>query len=344
MSCPLLIVELVLNHDQNAAALQDLGPTIADFLGPDRYLPLHQACHLGSLKLLDWMWRISPSKASNWSLASHLHSNCHYYHWQFSEALEIAAGRGDVAIVQWIFEHFTTCQVAVEVVEKAAKNGHLNVLQFMWEHDKERMKGEVIADDDFSVESSISSHTVHWGGSSLLKAVENGHLEVVQWLCQRDTHRCDEAHIAFAIKAALGQGNINIAESLLPRGKCILDYAAYCPHQDVIEWKLDCGYFQHDACSAGVAIKDLALSGRLNLMQKLAELHDPPPETSSWLTSWSGSINVMKCLYERGTIDKVRDGLMHAIREGHFDMVKWMIEHFPKAERVPDYCVMDEAA
>ncbi|KAG3099493.1 hypothetical protein PI124_g15122 [Phytophthora idaei] len=53
MYSPLLSVELVLNHQEDAAALQDLGPVIADFLGPVRNLSLHDACHIGSFKLLD---------------------------------------------------------------------------------------------------------------------------------------------------------------------------------------------------------------------------------------------------------------------------------------------------
>ncbi|KAG7379049.1 DNA excision repair protein ERCC-6 [Phytophthora pseudosyringae] len=61
-------------------------------------------------------------------------------------------------------------------------------------------------------------------------------------------------------------------------------------------------------------------------------------------TAYKGNIEVMAYLFERGATDKVRDALLHALREDHLDMVKWLIEHFLESERVPDYCVIDEAA
>ncbi|KAK1930046.1 putative ankyrin repeat protein [Phytophthora citrophthora] len=374
MNSPLLCIDLVLNDQQNAAALQDLGPVIADFLGPDCNLSLHDACCLGSLKLLDWIWRISrfcEPRASNWSISAYLQSNRHYYKWQFSESLEVAASRGDLKIVKWLFERFKNCEVTVEVVETAAKNGQLQLLQFLKENER------------------TSSHTVHWGGRSLVEAVENGHSEVAHWLFQQTTNEYGEAQVTNTIKTALRVGDVKMAEFLLPQGKCILDYAEFCSNPDIIEWKLDCGYFKRDAFSSGVAIKYLVPSGRLDLMQRIAELHEPPPDNSDWPTNWrsamvlacvygdlsilqwlmdhpggrwilqgddrlfselvfsaayNGNIAVMEFLYDRGAIDKVRDAMVHVIRENHLDMVKWLIKHFPESERIPDYCVMDEAA
>ncbi|KAE8881006.1 hypothetical protein PF005_g14612 [Phytophthora fragariae] len=351
MFCPLLCVDLVLHSRQDAAALQDVGPTIADFLGPARNLSLHEACNTGSLKLLDWIWRVSCDRSNaDWSLANYLQSNDHYNQWQFSESLEIAAGRGDLDVVKWLFEHFSGPEVAVEVVEAAAKNGRLSVLKFLLDHDTGRL-----------------GHAVHWGGRSLVDAVENGHSEVAQWLYRYAPHRYDEAEVTNAIKTALRVGDMKLAEFLLPRGKCILDYAQFCSHPDVIEWKLHCGYFRRDPFSAGVAIKYLVRSGRLDLMQRIAAQHDPPPENSDWSTDWwcamvhacvygdrgilqwlvehpagrwtcngddrlfselvfsaayKGNVNVMQYLYEQGAVDKVRDALLHAIRENHFDLVK----------------------
>ncbi|KAG2772306.1 hypothetical protein Pcac1_g16875 [Phytophthora cactorum] len=366
MYSPLLSVELVLNHQEDAAALQDLGPVIADFLGPVRNLSLHDACHIGSFKLLDWIWRVSrygsSSRTSSWSITSYLQSNRHYYQWQFSESLEIAADRGDLKVVKRLMERFKDCEVAVEVVEAAAKNGHLEVLQILLENDVEGMK----MNNTITGKGNIRGHKVHWGGSSLIDAVENGHSEVVHWLCQYKTHGCGEARITSAIKTALRVGDMKLAKFLLPQGKCILDYAEFCSHPDIIEWKLDCGYFLRDTFSAGAAIKYLVRSGRLDLMQRIAEQQDPPPEDSDWSTDWrcamvlacddrlfselifsaayKGSIDVMEYLFERGAVDKVRDSLMHAIREDHSDLVKWLINHFPVSERIPNYCVMDEAA
>ncbi|GMF14438.1 unnamed protein product [Phytophthora fragariaefolia] len=387
MRSPLLSVDLVLRSRQDTAALQDVGLIVADFLGPDRNLSLHDACNTGSLGLLEWIWctshECSNGDASTWSLASCLLSNCHYYKWQFSEALEVAAERGDVEVVKWIFEHFNGCEVVVEVVEAAARGGHLDVLQFLLENGGEQLG---VAGVGYA---PSGRHVVRWGGRSLVDAVENGHRKVAQWLYQHAPHRHDEAEVTNAIKAALRVGDLKLAEFLLPRGRCVLDYADFCSHPDVIEWKLDCGYYRRDRFSAIAAIKYLVLSGRLDLMQRIAEQHDPRPESSDWPTDWrcamvhacvyghrailewlmdhpagrwtcngddrlfselvfsaafTGNIEVTKFLYERGTVDKVRDALLHAIRKDHFNVVKWLVEHFPTSETIPDYCVMDEAA
>uniref|UniRef100_H3HD47 DNA excision repair protein n=1 Tax=Phytophthora ramorum TaxID=164328 RepID=H3HD47_PHYRM len=258
MNSPLLCVDLVLrNQDETFPGLQDVGSTIADFLGPGRSLSLHEACTSGSTKLLNWIWRSGSSSS-------------------FSEALEVAVARGDLETVKWLFEHFKHCQVAVEVVEAAAWNGQLEILQYLLEHDA-GVKSESMGRDVFG---------------------------------------------------------------------------------------------------SAVAMKDLVRSGRLDLMKRIAAQHEPPPEDSGWTTDWrcamwlmqhpagrwtcdgddrlyaefvfsaayKGNVEVMEYLFERGTVDKVRDALLHAIREGHLDLVKWLIEHFPESERIPEYCVLDEAA
>ncbi|GMF25808.1 unnamed protein product [Phytophthora lilii] len=287
-------------------------------------------------------------------------------------------------LLEWLFEHFPGCQVAVEVVEAAAKKGKLEVLRLLLDHDigyRERAR---------CLQCGVNAtHVVHWGGHSLVNAAENGHAEIVQWLYEEVAHKYEEAEVTNAIKAALHVGDMKVAELLLPPGKCILDYARFCSHPDVIEWEMDCGYLRRNAFRAGIAIQNLVKSGRLDLMKRIAAQHDPPPKNADWSTYWrgamvdacvygdcttlkwlmehpagrwtcngddrlfselvfsasyKGSLEVMEYLYQCVAVDKVRDGLLNAIRKGHFDLVKWLINHFPESEEIPDYCVMDEAA
>ncbi|KAH7480051.1 Secreted RxLR effector protein 124 [Phytophthora ramorum] len=269
MNSPLLCVNLILrNQDETSPGLQDVGSTIADFLGPGRSLSLHEACTSGSTKLLNWIWRSGSSSsvncnASNWSLSSLLQSDCHYYQWQFSEALEVAVARGDLETVKWLFEHFKHCQVAVEVVEAAAWNGQLEILQYLLEHDA-GVKSE-------SMGVRVVTHTVHWGGRSLVGAVENGHADVAWWLHQHSPCGYGEADITNAIKTALLGGDMKLAEFLLPRGKFVLDYAEFCSHPDVVEGKLDCGYLQRDVFGSAVAMKDLSFHFSSTLSSSLAQ-------------------------------------------------------------------------
>ncbi|KAG2772256.1 hypothetical protein Pcac1_g16891 [Phytophthora cactorum] len=55
MTCILASVSCVLRRQASADALQDLGQSISDFLGPDPYLSLSEACAFHSL--LNWIWR-----------------------------------------------------------------------------------------------------------------------------------------------------------------------------------------------------------------------------------------------------------------------------------------------
>ncbi|KAL4151135.1 hypothetical protein PRNP1_008084 [Phytophthora ramorum] len=306
MNSPLLCVNLILrNQDETSPGLQDVGSTIADFLGPGRSLSLHEACTSGSTKLLNWIWRSGSSSsvncnASNWSLSSLLQSDCHYYQWQFSEALEVAVARGDLETVKWLFEHFKHCQVAVEVVEAAAWNGQLEILQYLLEHDA-GVKSE-------SMGVRVVTHTVHWGGRSLVGAVENGHADVAWWLHQHSPCGYGEADITNAIKTALLGGDMKLAEFLLPRGKFVLDYAEFCSHPDVVEGKLDCGYLQRDVFGSAVAMKDLVRSGRLDLMKRIAAQHEPPPEDSGWTTDW-------------------RCAMVHACVHGNRAILQWLMQH-----------------
>ncbi|KAF1791345.1 hypothetical protein GQ600_5468 [Phytophthora cactorum] len=57
MTCILASVSCVLRRQASADALQDLGQSISDFLGPDPYLSLSEACAFHSL--LNWIWCVS---------------------------------------------------------------------------------------------------------------------------------------------------------------------------------------------------------------------------------------------------------------------------------------------
>jgi hypothetical protein len=74
-------------------------------------LSFSEACAYASLPLLERIWRSSCSspaeRTCTWSLNNFLRSDPHYHRWQFSLSLEVAAKRGDLAMVQWLFSHFS---------------------------------------------------------------------------------------------------------------------------------------------------------------------------------------------------------------------------------------------
>ncbi|KAG3098066.1 hypothetical protein PI125_g15481 [Phytophthora idaei] len=129
MALTLTSVSLVLHAQRDGHALHQVGPLISTFLGPPTNLSLAEACTFDSLNLLDWLWSLSCTsvalRTQRWSLINYLRSEPHYYQWQFWKSMRIAAEVGDVEVVKWIFSHFSSCVVPIEMVDIAAKNGHL---------------------------------------------------------------------------------------------------------------------------------------------------------------------------------------------------------------------------
>ncbi|ETI51589.1 hypothetical protein F443_05101 [Phytophthora nicotianae P1569] len=147
------------------------------FLGP--YLSLSHACSFGSTKLLDWIWDSSGTS--------------------FISSLIIVVGRKDLAIVEWLFSHFSDFEVPVFVV--AASAGSLPILQFFMTNDASRDERDVKGQKKRKVEandgeikaekqkpSTAGSHVVHWGVDVMMVAIETGDPEVVQWLHENTPH------------------------------------------------------------------------------------------------------------------------------------------------------------
>ncbi|GMF09119.1 unnamed protein product [Phytophthora lilii] len=58
-----------------------------------------------------------------------------FQRWQFSKSSCVAAGRGDLVVIKWLFAHFADWRdmIPEEATEKAAKGAHLRILQVLWE-------------------------------------------------------------------------------------------------------------------------------------------------------------------------------------------------------------------
>ncbi|KAG2772259.1 hypothetical protein PC129_g3304 [Phytophthora cactorum] len=191
--------------------------------------------------------------------------------------------------------------------------------------------------------------------------------------------------------------DIEFCQSLMPKGACILDYTEYCATPQMIKWKLDCGYFKRDKYGAVVAIRDVAATDQLDLMNRIASEHNPPPEDSGWPKVWGDAlaevcmadrlstvqwllkhptgrqaiailrgarslradktlskllsypaelcnVEMMQYLYDQGAVDRLGNTLLDAIRANQVESVKWLLQHFPDSEKIPDYAVMHEAA
>ncbi|KAG7378491.1 DNA excision repair protein ERCC-6 [Phytophthora pseudosyringae] len=283
----------------------DVEKSVVGFLGPPRSLPLSEACRYGSIHLLDWIWGSTDDPNSKWFLATSLRSNVHYHQWQFTKSLEVAAARGDLDIVKWLFEHFEGCEALSSVADAAAKNGNLSVLQFLLPFK--------VRDGDWRFANTLcgGKNVVHWGDNVLLKAAENGQVEVAKWLLDKEENALDDLTRTITIEQALIASDFEFVDRLLPTDgrKCVLSYDLLSPGSEMIEWMLDTGYFKWDEHVAGSAIRDLAGSGHLELMQQIMQLHSPLREaTENWFAYWG-------------------DALETACSSGQLKVVQWLIEH-----------------
>ncbi|KAE8979892.1 hypothetical protein PR001_g23844 [Phytophthora rubi] len=238
----------------------------------------------------------------------------HYYRWQFSKALTVVAGRGDLGMLRWLFEHFGDCVVPVEAVEAAAANGHLAVLKYLREvgagreSDQDRVNVDNETETD-AAEWNGPGNWVCWGGRSMLKAVENGHADVARWLYSNCPYALTDNELELVICGALKRGDIEFAQWLVPPTRSLFDYASDCPHPDVIEMMLEKGNLQRDQNATVVAIRDLATHGQLDLMKRIAQIYTTPPTNDGvWLDYW-------------------RRAMAEAIKREDLVMLQWLVTH-----------------
>lgn len=126
----LQVVTLVLQLHEGVSALEHVSDVISSYLGPPPNLSLARACTFGSTPLLDWIWESSCTtevdRKPNWTLTNYLRSEIRYGEWQFNEPMVVAAQRGNLAILQWLLDHYSECSVDKTVVEAAAQAGRCN--------------------------------------------------------------------------------------------------------------------------------------------------------------------------------------------------------------------------
>ncbi|KAF1779535.1 Ankyrin repeat-containing domain [Phytophthora cactorum] len=173
----------------------------------------------------------------------------------------------------------------------ATEKGSLPILEFLLAND------------------SSEDNKVQWGAASVQQALRHDHLDVVHWLYKNtsQTETTEEQH-EWTIKAAMDADDIEFCQSLMPKGACILDYTEYCATPQMIEWKLDSEYFKRGEYGAVVAIRDLAARDQLDLMNRIASEHNPPPEDSGWPQVWG-------------------DALAEACMAARLSTVQWLLEH-----------------
>jgi hypothetical protein len=84
-------------------------------------------------------------------------------------------------------------------------------------------------------------NVVHWGPEVIMRAMNNDQLDVVRWLHQHMPDENDDRDREREIRYSLRIRDDELAKFLMPRGRCVLDYAC-CSSVWMVELLLDCGY------------------------------------------------------------------------------------------------------
>ncbi|ETI31986.1 hypothetical protein F443_21129, partial [Phytophthora nicotianae P1569] len=341
----LRVVEFVLRRHPDVASLPHIGPLVSSFLGPSSNLSLTEACKLGSTTLLDWIWDCSTTSVSGripgWTLCNYLRSEDHYYQWQFHKATQIAASRGDSKTMEWLFTHFSGCEVPSEAVTNAAGNGHLPILEFMlnndagWDFNREIVQmsyGEGGEDSWFEGVPDLPEdwdgpgNVVRWGGQSMEAAVRCRHYKVARWLKDYVPYESTEGELETIIEIAVNDGAMEFAEYLMPADRQILEYIHERARPEAVGWVLEREDVRKNQDFGAYGIVIAALHGNLDLMQRLARTRNKRRKITIWPREWKFSIEL-------------------ACSRGNFEMVKWMMEHplGPEAcASMKDQCTFDD--
>ncbi|CAH0519874.1 unnamed protein product [Peronospora belbahrii] len=319
------LLEFVLRQYPSVQDFEISSRAISECIELSPILSLAPACTFGSILLLDRIWALSCNSAadrpSHWSLTNFLQSDTFYYRWQFSKSLEVAAARGDLAMVKWLFAHFSGCETTFRVVESAAENGCTPVLEYLmtqnakfWSEESSSVGNMKLVANQDKVLSQSEKNVVHWHHRAIVVAATRGHFDTVRWLHKNLLchYGCEEEKMLVIERThaiALDVEEFELAELLIPQGKKPSDCTTYSRQSVKIEMTPENPCLRWDVNRAVQAVKDLASSDCLDLMQQIAMLHSPlPPIQATWLLDWRGAF-------------------INACGRGDFPMMNWLMEY-----------------
>lgn len=202
------------------------------------------AAMCGSLNVLAWL-----EKEKNAQIAKH------------SQDISWIAGNGDIATLQWLYDHIGPSRMIGDPLTRATKSGHVEVLE--WLTSNKLM--------------NIATNATH----CMLIAIKYGRIDIVKWICKKINITVSTAIVAFA--ASYGQ--VDIIDTLYSNKKFIdnsVDFAAPSAavsaanynHENTIEWLYKNRGSDIDICMS-CAAKVADMRNFKTLAKKLWDLTSP---------------------------------------------------------------------
>ncbi|RLN91435.1 hypothetical protein BBJ28_00026043 [Nothophytophthora sp. Chile5] len=246
-----------------------------------------------------------------------------YRRWVFNEATKRVTSRGDLTALRWLAESYLPDAFMNEVVNAAATNGYLSILEWLFDRHGDR---------------------VDWGCMELCGALENNHAEVVEWLRIHTVLR--EECVRMVLRSAAKAGNLAVVQWLCEEynadAEDAFEHAQMWRQWATARWLLENCALPSDKVNWNAAAADGALA-------YLKFVHScfpqdmpqwPQPALATVAAAANGHLDVLQWLYSELGVALTEEVIAKAAENGHLDVVKWL--HFNDCES--GTWTMDDAA
>lgn len=291
-------VAVVCHSRPSIAALDHIVHSLDGFLDLSTTWTIPDTCRFGSVRLLD---RIAARIDANGDKADTKEELQRI----FQDGVTKAMTLGQVEVVQWLVRRYPKGQIPSNAVAETAKNGHLAVLQWLFDH---------------------HDH-VYWGGGEMYCAVANNHLEVAKFLHKYTAPPPDDM---FLIDEAARHGDLEMMHWLHQERGDQLTYEGVMRAVDhgflhAVKWMRDT--FPATVVIKHIRMDNAAANGHLEMTQWLHKERAWCTKQAMNRAAGNGHLEVVKFLDENLSDGCTTDAMDLAAASGHLEMVKWLHDH-----------------
>jgi len=236
-----------------------------------------------------------------------------YRQWVYTKVMAMAAKAGRLDMIQFLTARFPGCYVTF-AVDEAARNGHLEILQWLRHH----------------------HDNVKWGAEELPIAMRCNQFEVAQWIFNNIPGAADYFGDVEKIAAA-ESGNLRMLEWALSRSRTdpllsLTEYAVQSSHGtfEIIKWLVDNGY-HYPPPSPQVDLDGAAERGQLDVIQYLsAHAIGYCSPRSVERASVNGHFETVKWIMQNRTDGRRNASFNEIAAHGRVDIVRWIAQFYPE--------------
>eukprot|EP00752_Nemacystus_decipiens_P007448 g6657.t1 len=249
----------------------------------------------------------------------------------FPEDANLAAELGHLQLMKQMKAGF---RYSVDAMDRAAKRGHVDVLEFLWQQGQECTTEAI---DGAAKEGHLEaviwlSRNTNTGATkaAMDSAAANGHLSVVEWLHH---NRCEGCTVS-AMNWAAENGHLSVVKWLHHNRQegcttAAFDRSAMNNHVDVVLW------LTRYRTEGGT---ESALQWAVS--RGHTKGHECTTNAMDWAAAF-GQTEAVRWLSENRTEGCTKDAMDHAAAGGHLDTVKWLHEN--RREGCTRYALTDAA-